>query len=148
MKPVPTTHEKAPANRGQSFYTRRTEQVAALAARHALPAVFRGVEPHQQQPTPASRASTSVMTGRRGRRARCVGGSRGQEAVRAPLAPPLIKSLAICYRVIAYSTSSLGSKRTAPGRAALGRAPLGLACFEVDFATCLDAWVVVVFFFG
>jgi hypothetical protein len=42
--------------------------------------------------------------------------------------------LAICYRVIAYSTSSLGSKRTAPGRAALGRATLGLACFEVDFA--------------
>jgi hypothetical protein len=64
------------------------------------------------------------------------------------LAPLLIKCLAICYRVIAYSTSSLGSKRTAPGRAALGRAPLGLACFEVDFATCLDAWVVVVFFFG
>jgi hypothetical protein len=28
-----------------------------------------------------------------------------------------------------------------------GRAAPGLASFEVDFATCLDAWVVV-FFFG
>jgi hypothetical protein len=74
MKPGPTTHEKAPANRGQSFYTRRTEHVAALAARHALPAVFRGVEPHQQQPVPASRASTSVMTERRRRTPRSMRG--------------------------------------------------------------------------
>jgi hypothetical protein len=69
----------------------------------------------------------------------------GQGAILISAARSLIKCLAICYRVIAYSTSSLGSKRTAPGRAALGRATLGLVCFEADFATCLDAWVV---FFG